>query len=111
MAVWWVLSRTPLRQLVGQKVKISLFPRETDPSRQLHWRAEGVARGIPCMTFAYFWPSANCMAWRSGIATCTRGRDRIRMKASFGVKPATLPAKKSGGGGRDELPGGLWLEG
>ena len=41
----------------------------------------------------------------------TAGRDQILPKASFVFKAVRLPAKKSGGGERDESPGGLLLEG
>jgi hypothetical protein len=37
------------------------------PFRHFYWRAEGGGIERKCLTFAFFWPSANSLPWRKGV--------------------------------------------
>ncbi len=48
--------------------KFALFLEEVDPLRHFSSLAEGGGQSRKRLTSALFWPSANCMPWREGLA-------------------------------------------
>ena len=59
-------SAPPSANSCLQMVKMCIFLEEFGPLRQFPWRAEGGDALRKSLTPAFFWPSANSLAWREG---------------------------------------------
>src|SRR6266849_3990723 len=59
----------PTPPSVDQKdQKLAYSSGNSTHSANSNWRAEGGGAVTSCLTSALFWPSANCLAWRRGVA-------------------------------------------